>query len=149
MRIFVINGPNLNLLGTREPDIYGHQSYADLEAYLRVEAKKLGLSADVRQSNHEGVLIDWLHETFSVKVAGVLINPGALTHYSYALRDAIKALTVPVFEVHLSEITKRAESFRHHSVIADVCVATFAGKGFVSYQEALEALALRKDSLVK
>ncbi|TVP95289.1 MAG: 3-dehydroquinate dehydratase [Acholeplasmatales bacterium] len=141
MRIFVINGPNLNLLGRREVAIYGHKTYADLEAYIRVEAKALGLSADVRQSNHEGVLLDWLHETFRIKVAGVLINPGALTHYSYALRDAIKALDVPVYEVHLSDIKQREETFRHHSVIADVCADSFSGHGFESYKAALVALS--------
>ena len=135
MNILVLNGPNLNMLGKREPEIYGSQSYQDLENYCKQVAEEYGFYVDIKQSNLEGILIDILHYADDHYDA-VLFNAGAFTHYSYALYDAIKSINIPVVEVHLSDITKR-ESFRKHSVIRDACVSHFMGKGFLSYKEGL------------
>lgn len=135
--IFVLNGPNLNVLGKRQPEIYGSGSLADLESAIAALAEELGLAVDCRQSNHEGQLVDWLHEARDAAGA-VIINAGAYTHTSIALRDAVLALAVPVIEVHLSNIYARDE-FRKHSYLSDVAHGTIAGFGFDSYLLALRA----------
>jgi 3-dehydroquinate dehydratase-2 len=138
--IFVLNGPSLNLLGTREPEIYGSQTLDDIAALLEDKAKGLGLSIDLRQSNHEGHLIDWLHEAQSRAAKAVLINPGAFTHTSIALYDAIKSIKTPVIEVHLSNPHAR-ESFRRKSYVGEAAKGTVAGFGALSYLLALDAAA--------
>ena len=138
--IFVLNGPNLNLLGTREPEIYGHQTLDDIATRLEDQARPLGLTIDMRQSNHEGHLIDWLHEANSVGAKAVLLNAGGYTHTSIAIHDAIKSIKVPVIEVHLSDPHQR-EAFRHLSYIGMAAVACFAGHGAASYTLALDAAA--------
>lgn len=138
--VLVLNGPNLNLLGTREPDIYGRETLDDIAAQLEEQANALGLQIDLRQSNHEGHLIDWLHEAASREALAVLLNAGALTHTSVALHDAIKAISVPVIEVHLSNPHAR-EAFRHKSFIAPVAKGTISGFGVGSYRLALDAAA--------
>lgn len=138
--VFVLNGPNLNLLGTREPEIYGSQTLADIEAMLVEQGRALGLTIDMRQTNHEGTLIDWLHEAQAVGAKAVLLNAGGYTHTSIALHDAIKSITTPVIEVHLSDPHKR-ESFRHISYVGMAAVACFAGHGVRSYTLALDAAA--------
>lgn len=142
MNILIVNGPNLNLLGLREPEIYGKGTYAELCARIRAHAETIGVSVDIRQTNHEGAVIDWLQEEWP-RVEGIILNPGALTHYSYALRDAVAAIPVPVVEVHLTDISSR-EPFRRVSVIRDVCAAQIMGKGFEGYVEALDWLRKRK-----
>ncbi len=137
-RILVLNGPNLNRLGTREPAIYGSQTLADIGATLAAEATGRA-TIDLRQSNHEGILIDWLHEAADTGVLAVLLNAGAYTHTSIALLDAIKAIApLPVFEVHLSDPHSR-EAFRHLSYVSMAARAVFAGHGARSYTLALEA----------
>ena len=138
--IYVLNGPNLNLLGAREPEIYGHDTLDDIAARLDAQAQALGFEVDCRQSNHEGDLIDWLHEAQGEGAHAVLLNAGAYTHTSIALHDAIKAIKVPVIEVHLSD-PKQREAFRHHSYIEPVAKATVAGFGAASYTQALAAAA--------
>ncbi len=138
--VLVLNGPNLNLLGTREPHIYGGQTLDDIAAMLDDQAQGLGLEIDLRQSNHEGHLIDWLHEAGSRGVLAVILNAGALTHTSVGLHDAIKAIAVPVIEVHLSNPHAR-EPFRHHSFISAVAKGTICGFGAGSYTLALDAAA--------
>jgi len=136
--ILVIHGPNLNLLGEREPGHYGRRTLAELDRELYSQAQKLGIRLIIFQSNHEGALIDFIHEQRRT-AAGILINPGALTHYSYALRDAIAGVNLPAVEVHLSDIHKR-EAFRRKSVIREVCLEQVSGKGFDSYLEGLKLL---------
>ena len=138
--IFVLNGPNLNLLGSREPAIYGHDTLDTIAIMLEDQADALGLKIDLRQSNHEGHLVDWLHEAGSRQCLAVILNAGALTHTSIALHDAIKAITVPVIEVHLSNPHAR-ESFRHHSFISSVAKGSICGFGAQSYALALDAAA--------
>jgi 3-dehydroquinate dehydratase-2 len=137
--IFVLNGPNLNLLGTREPRIYGNQTLADISASLEQRAKALKLKLDVRQSNHEGVLVDWLHEALA-KASAVIINGGGYAHTSVAIRDAVAALPIPVIEVHLSNVYAR-EHFRRQSMIAPVARGSIVGFGPLSYLLALDAAA--------
>lgn len=139
-QIFVLNGPNLNLLGTREPDIYGTDTLDDIASRLDDQARALGLTIDFRQSNHEGHLIDWLHEAQAEGAHAVLLNAGAYTHTSIALHDAIKAIKVPVIEVHLSNPHTR-EAFRHKSLVGMAAKATVAGFGAASYTIALDAAA--------
>lgn len=138
--VYVLNGPNLNLLGTREPEVYGAESLDDIAAALVEQGRGLGLDIDMRQSNHEGHLIDWLHEAGAAGARAVIFNPGGFTHTSVALHDAIKAITVPVIEVHLSNPQAR-EPFRHHSHISPVAHGTIAGFGSLGYQLALDAAA--------
>jgi 3-dehydroquinate dehydratase-2 len=136
MRILIINGPNLNFLGIREVNIYGKNTYRDLCQYLKKVGKEKHIHIDLFQSNHEGKIIDRLQKAYKQKYDGIIINPGALTHYSYALYDAIKAINIKTVEVHLSDINAR-EEFRKKSVISDACVATFMSKNFASYEEAI------------
>jgi len=136
MKILVLHGPNLNLLGTREPSIYGTTTPDTINERLQTLGDDLAVEVQTLQSNHEGALIDALHAT---DCDVVLLNAGALTHYSYALRDAIAAIQKPVIEVHLSNIHARPEAWRHHSVIADVCVGSISGFGATSYELALRA----------
>lgn len=138
--VLVLNGPNLNLLGLREPEIYGHDTLDDIAGRLEDRAQDLGLAVDVRQSNHEGHLIDWLHEAQAVGALAVLLNAGAYTHTSVALHDAIKSITTPVIEVHLSNPHRR-EEFRHKSYVGMAARATVAGFGAASYIVALDAVA--------
>lgn len=138
--IYVLNGPNLNLLGSREPEIYGHDTLDDIAGRLEDQARGLGFEIDLRQSNHEGHLIDWLHEAQAQRAHAVLLNAGAFTHTSIALYDAIKAISVPVIEVHLSNPHAR-ESFRHHSYVSMAARGTIAGFGANSYALALDAAA--------
>ena len=138
--IYVLSGPNLNLLGTREPEIYGRDTLDDIARMLRDRALEIGCAVDARQSNHEGVLIDWLHEAQARGASAVLLNAGALTHTSIALYDAIKAVAVPVVEVHLSNPHTR-EDFRHRSYVGRAAKGTIAGFGARSYLLALEAAA--------
>jgi 3-dehydroquinate dehydratase II len=140
--VYILNGPNLNMLGKREPGIYGGKSLADIEADCRKTAESLGLIADFRQSNHEGVLVDWIQEA-GERGSGIIINPGAYGHTSVALHDAIRAVApLPAIEVHLSNIQAR-EPFRHRSTIAPVAVGMICGLGPMGYTLALEALATR------
>ena len=138
MNVLVVNGPNLDLLGEREPDVYGHLTLAELEERIRARANELQMVVRFYQSNHEGRLIDHLHR-MRRWADGIVINPAAFTHYSYALRDAIAAVAKPTIEVHLSDISQR-EPFRATSVIADVCAAQISGRGVDSYLQALERL---------
>lgn len=138
--VLVLNGPNLNLLGQREPGIYGSATLDDISAALTDRGEALGLTVESRQSNHEGALVDWLHEAQSREAKAVILNAGAYTHTSVALLDAIRAITVPVIEVHLSNPHAR-ETFRHTSWIAPAAKGTIAGFGADSYLLALEAAA--------
>jgi 3-dehydroquinate dehydratase-2 len=138
-KILVINGPNLNLLGTREPELYGRETLADIEAMLKSEGERLNLRLDCRQSNHEGWLIDWIHEGRTTS-HGIIINAGAYSHTSIAIQDALAAYPHPVIEVHLSNIYAR-EPFRHHSVISSKATGVICGLGSTGYRLALAALA--------
>ncbi|MFZ5814833.1 MAG: type II 3-dehydroquinate dehydratase [Bacillota bacterium] len=138
-RVLVIHGPNLNLLGTREPQIYGSTTLAEIDAALAELGTQLGVAVEAFQSNHEGAIIDAIHGARG-RVEGILINPGAYTHYSIAIRDALAGVGLPVVEVHLSNVYRR-EEFRHRSVIAPVVVGTIAGFGPDSYLLGLRALA--------
>jgi 3-dehydroquinate dehydratase II len=141
--ITVLNGPNLNLLGTRKPEVYGSTTLADVEAMCREEAGKLGLDVEFRQSNHEGQLIDWIHalgpEVKAGRSLGAVYNPGAHTHYSYAIRDAIEGASVPVIETHISNVHARDE-FRHHSVISPLAAGIVVGFGVYGYVLAIRGL---------
>ncbi len=143
MKILVIHGPNLNLLGTRKPEIYGRQTLAEIDDAIRAHAASRGASVTIRQSNHEGEIIDLIHELGRKGASGahdaLIINPGAYTHYSIAIRDAIEGVDIPAIEVHLSNIHER-EEFRRDSVIAPVCVKQIAGQGLRSYLLAIDSL---------
>ena len=138
--VFVLNGPNLNLLGVREPEIYGADSLDDVAGRLEDRAQELGLAVDMRQSNHEGHLCDWLHEAQADGAKAVLLNAGALTHTSLALYDAIRSIKTPVIEVHVSNPHAR-EAYRHKSYVAMAAMGTIAGFGVYGYELALEAAA--------
>lgn len=138
--VYVLNGPNLNLLGMRETAIYGHDTLDDIAGQLEDRARALGLKIDMRQSNHEGHLVDWMHEAQAEGAKAVLLNAGGFTHSSIALHDAIKAITTPVIEVHLSNPHAR-EPFRHKSLVGMAARGTIAGFGALSYALALEAAA--------
>ena len=138
--VFVLNGPNLNLLGTREPEVYGRDTLDDIARMLSERAETLELALDIRQSNHEGHLIDWLHEAAASGARAVILNAGGYTHTSVALRDAVAAIAVPVIEVHLSDPAAR-EPFRRTNFLADVCKQTIAGLGARGYILALDAAA--------
>ena len=149
MNVLVVNGPNLNLLGEREPEIYGRKTLRDLEREVRAHAHRVGARVRFFQSNHEGEIIDELHRLRKWADA-VVINPAAFTHYSYAIRDALLAIALPSAEVHISDVDKREGDFRKISVVRDVCTHRFAGFGFASYTKALDALAAdRKASRAK
>lgn len=137
-RYLIINGPNLNMLGIREPEIYGKQTYEDLCGYIRAEAEKMNIETDFFQSNSEGEIVTAIQKTHNV-YDGIVINPGAYAHYSYAIHDAVKAVNTRTIEVHISDISKRDE-FRRKSVTAPACAAMISGKGFSGYVEALEML---------
>jgi 3-dehydroquinate dehydratase-2 len=138
--VYVLNGPNLNLLGLREPEVYGSDTLDDIAGRLEDQARGLGLAIEMRQSNHEGHLIDWLHEAQAEAAKAVILNPGGFGHTSVALHDAVKAINVPVIEVHLSNPQAR-ESFRRRSFVAPVAVGTIAGFGALGYELALDAAA--------
>lgn len=138
--LFILNGPNLNLLGTREPEIYGTTTLAEIEAACIARAREHGMHLVFRQTNHEGELVDWLHEAHDTGALAVIINAAAYTHTSIALLDAAKAITPPVIEVHLSDPAKR-EDFRHKSYIGEAAMRCIKGKGLGSYLEAIDAAA--------
>jgi len=138
MKLLILNGPNLNMLGIREPGIYGAATYADLQTQIREAAAKMDMEVDIRQTNHEGVLVDWIQEAYGV-FDGIVINPAAYTHTSVALLDAVKAVSIPTVEVHISDVSKR-EDFRQISYIRQACVKTISGHGFYGYIEAMEYL---------
>lgn len=143
MKILVLNGPNLNLLGLREPAIYGSQNYAALEAYVETAAKEAGCQVEIYQSNHEGALVDKIQAAYGV-FDGIVINPAAYTHTSVAILDALKAVSIPAVEVHLSDVDAR-EPFRQLSYAGMACEKTYKGLGFVGYREAIFYLA-QKDA---
>ena len=138
-KILILHGPNLNMLGKREPDIYGHESLAEIDARLKEKGQKLGIDVETFQSNHEGALVDKIQQAAGT-VHGVVVNPAAYTHTSVAIRDALAMLDIPVVEIHLSNIYRR-EPFRHTSMIADIVAARIAGFGSDGYILALEGLA--------
>ncbi|WP_225072863.1 type II 3-dehydroquinate dehydratase [Desulfuromonas sp. CSMB_57] len=141
-RVLIVHGPNLNLLGTREPQVYGRETLDEIHAGLQRLAEELGVDLFFFQSNHEGALIDRLHQARHENIDGIIINPGGLTHTSVALRDALVAVDIPAVEVHLSNIFAR-ESFRHHSFISPVAVGQLCGFGAMGYQLALRGLCGR------
>ena len=138
-RILILNGPNLNTLGTREPEIYGHQTLQDIENLCIENGKSLGYEIDFKQSNHEGELVEWIQEAFTEGANGLIINAAAYTHTSVAIHDALKLLSCPIIEVHLSDPKKR-EKFRHLSYIEPIATAVFAGHGADGYTMALKKL---------
>lgn len=142
MKILVINGPNLNMLGIREPQIYGQKTYKDLCALVKNYAKEKGVRVSFFQSNHEGDLVTAIQKAYN-KFDGIVINPGAYTHTSIALLDAVKSVGVPTVEVHISDLSSR-EDFRQISYIRSACIATVSGKGFDGYNEAIDILTVKK-----
>ena len=140
MNILVINGPNMNFLGIRQPEIYGRTTYDDLKDMISAEAAELGVQVGFFQSNHEGALVDTIQQAYLDKIDGIIINPAAYTHTSVALLDAVKAVGIPTVEVHISDPDSR-EEFRHVSYVRQACVATVKGRGLEGYLEALRLLA--------
>lgn len=145
MKLLIINGPNLNLLGVREPAIYGAQTYDALVRKITAHAEARGVAVSFVQSNHEGVLVDAIQQAYFDGVDGIVINPAAYTHTSVAILDALKAVVIPAVEVHISDIHSR-EEFRRHSYVGPACVATVCGKGFDGYCEAMDILLERASS---
>ena len=145
MNILVLNGPNLNLLGQREPGIYGDRNYAALVSMIEEKAAQLGVAVEVRQTNWEGQLVDWIQEAYG-KFDGIVINPAAYTHTSVAILDAVKAVQIPTVEVHISDVTKR-EEFRQISYLRAACFATISGHGTDGYLEAVDLHLAREASL--
>lgn len=139
MKLLIINGPNLNMLGLREPDIYGKRTYADLVEYIQGVCRQTGIEAEVFQSNHEGAIVDKIQSAYGT-ADGIVINPAAYTHTSVAILDALKAVNLPAVEVHISDINSR-EAFRHVSYAGMACIATYTGYGFEGYKMAIERLA--------
>ena len=139
MKILVINGPNMNMLGIRQPEIYGHATYEDLKSMIAGEAERLGAEVSFFQSNHEGALIDEVHRAYFEKADGIIINAGEYTHTSVALMDALLAVSLPVIEVHLSDPSRR-EEFRHRSYVAMAAKGSVVGLGFTGYRRAMELL---------
>ena len=139
MKILVLNGPNLNMLGIREPDIYGASTYDDLISMITAHCEEKGIEVKCLQSNHEGDLVDYIQQAYFDKVDGIVINPGAYTHTSVALLDALKAVQIPAVEVHISKVNER-EAFRHISYVSYYCSKTITGKGFDGYIEAIDFL---------
>lgn len=139
LKFLIINGPNLNLLGIREPDIYGRMTYQGLCAYIEQETRNLDIGTEFYQSNHEGAIIDAIHAAYG-RIDGIIINAGAYTHYSYAIFDALKSVGIPTAEVHISDVNSR-EEFRKISVIRPACLFCISGKGYDGYIEAAERLA--------
>lgn len=139
MKILVLNGPNINILGIREPEIYGRQSYDELCALIKEHAKKLGVQVEFYQSNHEGDLVDAIQRAYFDGVDGIVFNPAAYTHTSVAIADAVKGVGIPTVEVHISEVSER-EAFRQVSYIRDVAVKTITGRGFAGYTDAMDFL---------
>jgi len=146
--VYVLNGPNLNLLGTREPETYGHDRLADVERLCSETAARYGLSADCRQSNREGELIDFIHDAYAKKAVGIIINAGGYSHTSIALHDALVAVKIPTVEVHISNIHAR-ESFRHHSFTAKAAFASLCGFGIDGYRLAISGLAAKIGAVAK
>lgn len=146
MKLLFLNGPNLNMLGIREPDIYGKETYAALEAYIQGFCRELGIEEEIFQSNHEGALVDAIQAAYG-KMDGIVINPAAYTHTSVALLDALKAVGLPAVEVHLSDVSKR-EDFRQVSYVRPACCRTFAGHGFKGYRLAAEHLLALKSGVI-
>ena len=143
MKILVLNGPNMNMLGIRQPDIYGSATYEDLKRMVQAEADRLGVEVTFLQSNHEGALVDAIQQAYFDRVDGIIINPAAYTHTSVALLDAVKAVGIPTVEVHVSDPDLR-EEFRHVSYIRAACVSTIRGHGLPGYVEALQFLCRQK-----
>lgn len=143
MKLLILNGPNLNMLGIREPEIYGKQNYAALCAFVQAAADEAGATCEIFQSNHEGVLVDKIQEAYG-KIDGIVINPAAYTHTSVAIADALSAVAIPTVEVHLSNVMER-EAFRHHSFVAPIAQKTYMGLGFEGYRRAIRYLALGEE----
>ncbi|MBQ4327365.1 MAG: type II 3-dehydroquinate dehydratase [Clostridia bacterium] len=139
MKLLILNGPNINMLGIREPGIYGSESYSELCRQAQEKAKELGVELEIYQTNHEGGLVDKIQETYG-KIDGIVFNPGAYTHTSIAILDALKAVSIPTVEVHISDVSKR-EDFRQVSYIRPICKKTITGHGIKGYLEAMEFLA--------
>ena len=137
MKLLVLNGPNLNFIGIREPQIYGKETYSDLCEFLNNYAKQNNIELEIKQTNHEGVLVDFIQQAYFDHVDGIIINPGAYTHTSVAILDAVKSVNIKCIEVHLSDVTKR-EDFRQVSYIRMACVKSIMGKGFKGYIEAMD-----------
>ena len=138
-KILVLNGPNLNMLGVREPELYGSESYTALVELCKEHARELGVEVECRQSNHEGALVDCIQEAYFLHVDGIVFNPAAYTHTSVALLDALKAVKIPTVEVHISRVDER-EDFRQRSFVRAACIATISGHGFAGYTEAMDLL---------
>jgi 3-dehydroquinate dehydratase-2 len=139
MKILVINGPNMNMLGVREPQIYGSQTLADLEKMIRAHCENRHIDVEFFQSNHEGAIVDRIQQAYGA-ADGIVINPAAYTHTSLAIADALRAVSIPAVEVHISDIQAR-EDYRHHSFTAEACTAQIAGRGFQGYLDAVDLLA--------
>lgn len=148
MKLYILNGPNLNFLGIREPQHYGNTTYADLIDLIEAHGKKLGIETVCRQSNHEGTLVDWIQEAYLQGADGIVINPGAYTHTSIALLDAVKSVSLPTVEVHISKVEER-EDFRQVSYIRAACVKTITGHGISGYLEAMDFLLSKQKGEIK